>query len=803
MSMGSIEQAIKISLETNDEGAVNAVLARIREIQQEIVSLTREMAIGDVSNEKAVKGLVKWGQELKQAETLLQNLRGKQVELAAALDDSGNKYQSWAQIAAAAGDTVIQKTRAVIDSERELIAAQDALATAQQRSGGAWNSEVADAVTRVGDAEVRLAAAKRDVAAAAAVEQVAQLHSAEIDDKATVAKNRSAVATTSASDRMIHATRTVYYASQAIQDLEYGFAAIVNNLPLIANEAARAMNLSSSAAMLWASGIAIVGTAADIAWPHIKHLFEIIATEDVAADPTASLARLERRLDALKKGSWFIHIDAKEVEDLELRVAQLKQKIDAANRAALSQTEAEQAAGQRFKVAAGEFAGGTGTKTGSKNVDEAIAEAMLAHPEQFQDVKRVRDIQKLQARVARSEALLDQSTGMAAVGAARGLEVNQMALDKAIVALREHAKSIEGGAQLGKASDIAELTRIFDTNQDIFRKRGIGDEFRDILGQAGEAQVKADLDKGVEFKTPRQKAHQQAQQDFAADKKAAEAEFDAAAKSEKLRQAMNEQGVAGELEARQKFIDQPAQQVAGVLMQKKFGLQDAIDERAARMIAAGKADGDVRAAIRAFVAERVAASGVAAHLQAPAAENIFQAAMDKLEARIGAQGEVGQGARRAGARDIVGGIEQKRADDAQKAAAAAERARIAGNRRGAEAAGLIPDADARLAGQINRGQAAAERGQLKAQKQSDLEQLFVGFEQMGYSQQQANRLAESSYHLWTRGFSVIESVAMSQQQLWREHQNAIAQLNGLQRNIQRGNRARTHLNRGGGVQPGP
>lgn len=691
-------------------------------------------------------------------------------------------------VLAAANQNLMKSATELVAAEERLAAAQaheaaeaEAVNAAMSRNGSAATGQWLGAVKQLESAENDLAAAKENHAAATKHAVIAEESLTDAERAAATAKRRLASGVDDASQKTIHFTRTVYYASQAVQDWEYSFAAVINNLPLIANEAARAFGASHEQAMLWASGIALVGTAADIAWPRIKHLWDLVSTSDVASRPNASLKEMEDRLKAIKEGSWIIHIDPREIEELEGRVARLKRNLDAYNRAATGQTEVEQEAQRRFGVARAEFAGGTENVPGAMNIARTLAEAMATHPLVFggdqtvgKDVQEIENRDLLRAAIARNPALGRQ------LGPA--LQEANRASDRAFGNILKAAQDIVGGAEQGKESSIGAITRIYDQFPGLFQARGMGDQFRQILGQAGAGAVVKDLDAGVQFKSPREAALA-----------AKLAEKDDADKAEKERQELNEQGVAGQLEAQRQFIDEPAKRVAGVFRTK---LQDAIDERAARLIAAGRSDRDVEAAIRGMIGNAFAAANVDAHLRGPATDELLRAAMARTEARIGAQGEVGAGARQADARRIVAEIDQKRADAAKRAADKAERERLAGIRDQ-----LLPGPEERIMEQAQGRAKRADRQQAAAVKQDDLEQLFALFMQSNYTAQESTRLAHSSYNLWSRGYSVMAAIQVAQQQMWAEFQNANANMIRMQNQFVQGGRANTFLNRGGGVQP--
>ncbi len=199
-------------------------------------------------------------------------------------------------------------------------------------------------------------------------------------------------------------TRTVYFAMQGLEDAQYGFGAVMNNIPLVTMSFAQALGKSTEAAMGWGAALSgaaiIINSIAIPAFerlvatnPEIKGFFDDLGKRlnpfhvDVYA---GAIERLETRIKELGDKKIKLVIDKQELAAAETQLEKLKKGLEDFKRAGEEKSDVEKKAGSLV----GDFL--QDTPETEKVVRDKLYQAELARIEastkdQRKDMERRRD----------------------------------------------------------------------------------------------------------------------------------------------------------------------------------------------------------------------------------------------------------------------------------------------------------------------------------------------------------------------------------------------------------------------------
>jgi hypothetical protein len=128
-----------------------------------------------------------------------------------------------------------------------------------------------------------------------------------------------------ASTRSQHLSRAIYYSSQAAQDLNYGILAIMNNLPGMTEEFAKAGGANHETAMKWAAGVGLISSAfmALTMWgPQIAKFFKKVDLTTLEGQ----IESVETKIKVLNAMSYVFHVDKRQLNALEVQLNYLEDK---------------------------------------------------------------------------------------------------------------------------------------------------------------------------------------------------------------------------------------------------------------------------------------------------------------------------------------------------------------------------------------------------------------------------------------------------------------------------------------------
>jgi hypothetical protein len=448
--------------------------------------------------------------------------------------------------------------------------------------------------------------------------------------------------------------RFAYLTSQGVEDVQYSFAALANNIPGIAQSFAQAMGLSTTSAMAWAAGLSAAATAVNIILvPAIRSIVDtspglqgFFRSLNAQLNPLYvqkygdEISTLTARIKELEGKKVRLAVDTAELDRLKDELREAKKDKEAFDDAMTGRSKAEREAG--------------------KAVEEALAAAPAGEPEitariaaQFAQQGRaespkLREKRDQLAELKRYRATLDPNALVDRTKIEEADRQITQAIDESLsiqTAISENAKGQAGHmlrmAKEGRAPDVEKLLpflRGFEKAPDI----GIGP-------------VAGDLSKQVETAADRAREQVAIDRDMPALKKVADENKRIADAKERADEATR----VGQIQA-----------VVGAFGPK---LRDAMQERGAQLIKEGKSDDEIKNALKAMVAERLKVGQVAPQLIDVGAGQIAAQGVAALEGAIG--GRVGAG-RAEAAGEVLADIEEKR-KRAEEAQAARERRRAA------------------------------------------------------------------------------------------------------------------------------
>jgi hypothetical protein len=265
--------------------------------------------------------------------------------------------------------------------------------------------------------------------------------------------------------------------SHAIQDAQYGFGAVVNNIALVTQSLGGGPGLAGTAM--------VVGVAVSVLSNNIKGLAQSVgALEDPTVKAAVTLADLKEKIKEVEEKPHKIDVDYQAIEAARKEVDALEKKL-AAFKAIGDQTTTQEKVGKAVSEAIKEHAGGTDELSGKENLEKLMIAA--AGP-QFQEEairtsksKKAEQIREAQSRL---EALRAMKPADLYEAQAIGIQINDTI--ESIARLRhdltdivkEKVDSVIGGAARGIDADRARIAELFDRNEKLFTE---GDKARGIL----------------------------------------------------------------------------------------------------------------------------------------------------------------------------------------------------------------------------------------------------------------------------------------------------------------------------------
>jgi hypothetical protein len=385
--------------------------------------------------------------------------------------------------------------------------------------------------------------------------------------------------------------RFAYLTSQGVEDLQYSFAALANNIPLMAQSFAQAMGLNTTTAMAWAAGLSGVATAVNVLLvPAMRHMMDtspelqgFLHSLNAQLNPLYvqkygdEISALTARIKELEGKKVRLAVDTAELDRLRDELREAKKDKEAFDDAMTGRTKEEREAG--------------------KAVEEAIAEAPAGEPEitariaaQFAQQGRaespkLREKREQLAELKAYRATLDPNALVDRTKIEEADRQIAQAIDESLsiqTAISENAKRQAGHmlrmAKEGRAPDVENLLpflRGLEKAPDIGVGPVAGDLSKQVEAAADRAREQVAIDRDMpalkKVADERKKAREEteriaegARQKAVADKDKAEAETERIA--EGARQKAVQDADKAERE-RQRKAEQRTREVAGAFDQ--------------------------------------------------------------------------------------------------------------------------------------------------------------------------------------------------------------------------------------------
>jgi hypothetical protein len=465
---------------------------------------------------------------------------------------------------------------------------------------------------------------------------------------------QSAGSADASTQAMMHWTRSVYFASQAVDDAQYGFRSIVNNLPLIGMSVSQALGGTSVVGMQVGAAVGIASVAINQFIPVVQNFVnqrpalqafgrtfvETLNPFHVDQMKT-SLESLNERIKELQGKKVRLAVEDFELDVSIRKAKELQKALEAAEEARTGRSKAERESGRAVEEILAEAPGGEPALFG-RLAGQMAARDFAQHPEM-----RAIEAEEQKAR-NRVEYAKRQGTYDELVEQRFQQRMETLAEDR-----RKLRETVAKGAEaaMGDVFRRAKLGDIGAQQQLIGLTGGIGPAAV-LGGPVGMPSLAAQI-AGVSPAETRARLEHEEEipklHEDAETRKRIKAEADRA----------KEATATG--------------QIQDIVTGFEPKLKDAMIERGAQLIKQGKTDKEIEASLKGFAAERLGVAGVEPKLIDVGAIGIADKGMQQLRAAIAGR----TGAGRVAAADEILAADAEKRKRAEEAQAARERRRAA------------------------------------------------------------------------------------------------------------------------------
>lgn len=574
------------------------------------------------------------------------------------------------------------------------------------------------------------------------------------------------------------------HAAHGLQDLQYGFAAFLNNIPLIVQSAGAGPGLAGT--------LMLVGVGLELLKPKIIETGESIkriATHfSTAVDPAKKMGEtvqgLEEKLESLNKKPNKVALDYFQIEQAEKKLSDLERKLESFNSHVNDATPLQEKVAAEVDTVISEFSGGSDSKSGTQNLLDIIESArrnrgntklggeFFTGQEGFEKyAQRVSVREGIMGRQAKGEFLWGEDAQLKQVN--KDIAELEQRMTKGA---RDKIKATIEDARAGVDAGIRVIANEFGRKPDAFLKPGGGlapvdPEFANMLEQARGPNIQAREEEDAaekraesmretdNFLRKRRRERAKAAEKIAEKSREMVAKFEAPAlgdealKDQQTAKTKKETKEAKDAREHAQAIGQQVNRFDGEFAKQKGpgSLTEAILGR----VKAGQSNADIVQGMKGQVKGRL--GDVPANLADEVAAKILEDAVGKVRAEI-----AGRGGGKVGLNAAIG----ERADKLDRAADAAAN-RQGRQQAGALEAGMAQEIFQQAGGQLN--EAGAMRAAHRAmQAMRD-----------GTNQQQA---------MWQGMMATLEDVAADAMRTQMQLNGIHGRINGLQGQVRR-NRA--------------
>lgn len=289
----------------------------------------------------------------------------------------------------------------------------------------------------------------------------------------------------------------ILHVAHAIQDLQYGFGAVLNNIPLVVQA------MGGSAGL--AGGVMMAGVAVTVFGDKLKGFATSLGLMgDQVATAKLDMAGLEETIKQFEAKPMMFRVDYADLRMAREQLAQLKKEESDFQALKDQRTNLQEKVGKAFAEAVVEKAGGTDEESGAANLAKLVEEAKrrqgtLDTPATTGDRARLANLIKKQQS---DRELL--ATNLLGAEERERLIVEEGGFAEEILAVRARidaatTKAVEGliaRAKQGIGVAVDEVLNLVDAQADVFKKgvpgaAPVGEEFRAAVNQARPEMIKA------------------------------------------------------------------------------------------------------------------------------------------------------------------------------------------------------------------------------------------------------------------------------------------------------------------------
>lgn len=156
--------------------------------------------------------------------------------------------------------------------------------------------------------------------------------------------------------------------AHAIQDAQYGFGAVLNNIPLVVQALGGGPGLAGTV-MVAGVGISVFGD-------HIKQAArELELIRNPAKEAAATIAQLREKIEAMTANPWKVAIDYKNIKEAENELSILEARLQAYKAELAKQTPEQEKVGKAVSESIQTFGAGEGEQGPMLNLEKIVASA--------------------------------------------------------------------------------------------------------------------------------------------------------------------------------------------------------------------------------------------------------------------------------------------------------------------------------------------------------------------------------------------------------------------------------------------
>ena len=263
------------------------------------------------------------------------------------------------------------------------------------------------------------------------------------------------------------------HVSHGVQDLQYGWGAFVNNIPLIVTSLGGGPGL--------AGALMIIGTGINILMPQIKEFARSVGLiDDPGKRAAGTLKDMEDRLKRLQDKPYKLAVDYKAIDDATKQVEILEARIAAAKNAAQARTTLQEESAKIVKDAIVDLGGATDTVSGEQNVHRIMRSAMIDAGGGIEKIfEKDPESPKLKAARERRDSLQKDLDEHRVPEEAMFMHMEELKSSKAEIArIQENfskrmdtfVESELGGALRGEGASVSFMLDLFDNYEEKFTK---------------------------------------------------------------------------------------------------------------------------------------------------------------------------------------------------------------------------------------------------------------------------------------------------------------------------------------------